>query len=103
MHWSLIRCVLRQGKVRAAPMVIGEIRSQDPAEMSAIEDDHVIQTLAANGPDDALDVRTLPRLERTRDAFGDAKTGDPPTHGVVVDGVPVSQQPPWGRVLREGF
>ena len=63
--------------------------------------DHMIQTLAANGSDDALDVGILPRLERTRDDLGDAKTRDPPTHGVIVDAVMIAEEPTWGGVIRK--
>jgi hypothetical protein len=47
-------------------MVVGEIRAKQAAEMPVVEDDHVVQTLAAHGADHALDVGILPRAERTR-------------------------------------
>jgi len=70
--------------------------------MPVVEDDHVVQTLAANGADHALHIGILPRTKRTRYDLGDAEAGDPPTHLFVVDAVPVSQQPSgersrWGR------
>jgi len=63
----------------------------------------MVQTLAANGPDQAFHVGILPRAVRTRHNVGDAQTGNPPTHLVVVDAVPVSQQVPWRGVLGEGL
>ena len=47
--------------------------------------------------------RILPRAERTRHDLGDAEAGDPPTYVIVVDAVPVSQQPAGSGVLGEGF
>ena len=71
--------------------------------MPVVEDDDVVQALAANRADHALDVGILPRAARTRHDLDDAEAGDPPTHLIVVDAVPVSQQPSGSRVLGEGF
>jgi len=57
--------ILVQGEVRAAPMV-RETRAKDAAQMPVVEDDHVVQTLAANGADHAFDVRILPGRARCR-------------------------------------
>jgi hypothetical protein len=97
------RCILAQGQVRAAAMVIGEMRAQEAPEMRLIENDHVIEILAPNGSDQALDVGTLPGTEWTRDDFGDPDAGHPPTRRLVVDAVVVSREPPWGDVLGERF
>ena len=45
-----VRGVFVQAEMCAAPMVVGEIRAKHAAEMPVVEDDHVVQTLAANGP-----------------------------------------------------
>src|SRR2546426_212416 len=66
-----IRCILVQPEVGPAPMVVGEVRAKDTAEMWAVDDDHVIQTLAANRADQALDVRALPRTHGTGHDFRD--------------------------------
>ena len=58
--------------------------------MPVIEDDHVVQTFAANGANHALHVGILPRAERARHDLGDAEAGDPPTHLIIEDAVPVS-------------
>jgi hypothetical protein len=84
-------------------MVVGEIRAKQAAEMPIVEDDHVVQKFAADGAAHALYVGILPRGERTRHDLGDAEAGDPPTHLIVVDAVPVSQQPSGSGVLGEGF
>jgi hypothetical protein len=61
-----VRGVFAQAEMRAAPMVVGEIRAKHAAEMPVVEDDHVVQTLAANGADHAFDVRILPGRARCR-------------------------------------
>jgi hypothetical protein len=98
-----VRRVLGQCEVRAAPMVIGQIRVKDATEVPLIEDDDVVETLAPNGPDDALDERILPWTDRTRHDFGDAQAGDPATHRLVVDAIAVSQEPSWDGVLGKCF
>jgi hypothetical protein len=71
------------------------------APHTLIEDDHVVQTLAPNGSDHALDVGILPWTERARHDLGDPKAGDPLAHAVVVDAVPVSEQSSWCGVIGE--
>jgi hypothetical protein len=41
-------------------MVIVEVRCEDAAQMALVEDDQVVQTLAAYRTDDPLDVSILP-------------------------------------------
>src|SRR3954447_23727413 len=89
--------------MRPAPMVVGEIRAKDSAEMPLIDDDYVVETFASNGPDHAFDVRILPWTPRTRHHLGDAETGDAATHGLIVNSVSVSQEPVWSSVVREGI
>ena len=81
--------ILAQAEVSAAPMVIGDVRANNPAKMSVVEDDHMVQTFAADRSDQSLDVWTLPRTHRTRDKFGDSEARDTTTKGGVVDAVAV--------------
>ena len=41
--------------------MVRDVGSKHPPEMSLIEDDDMVQTLATHGPDDAFDVGILPR------------------------------------------
>ena len=52
--------VLAEREVRSRVLVVRDVGSQHPPEMSLIEDDDVVQTLATDGPDDAFDVGILP-------------------------------------------
>ena len=67
--WS----VFVQAKVRAAPMIIGDVHREDAAKMRRVEDDDVIETLAANRSDHALNIRILPGTRRRGDDLGDAQ------------------------------
>ena len=46
--------------MRSRPVVVIEIRTQSPTERVFAEDDHMIEALAANRPDDAFHIGTLP-------------------------------------------
>src|SRR5215204_4424680 len=52
--------VLAEGEVRSRVLVVRDVRSKHTPEMSLIEDDDVVQTLAPDGPTDAFDVGILP-------------------------------------------
>ena len=47
--------------MRAAAVIVVEVRGHEAAQMALIKDHDVIQTLAANRTDHALDVCVLPR------------------------------------------
>jgi hypothetical protein len=61
-------------------MVIGEVASQDVAEVSLAENEHVIQTLAPDRTDEPLREGVLPRAVRCRKP--DPRAG-PSTRGSV--------------------
>jgi hypothetical protein len=53
--------VLAEREVSSRALVVRDVRAKHSSEMSLVEDDHVVQALAADRPDDAFDVRILPR------------------------------------------
>ena len=55
-----VGAILVERKMRACSMVVVDVARQDAAQMARIEDDEVIQTLAADGTDHAFDVSVLP-------------------------------------------
>jgi hypothetical protein len=57
---SSYRRVLAQPQVRARLIVIERIQSQDPAQMPFAEDQDMIQAVAPQRPDQALNIRVLP-------------------------------------------
>ena len=52
--------ILVERKMRAGALVVVDIRRQDATQMALVEDHDVLQTLAANRTDHALDVSVLP-------------------------------------------
>ena len=76
-----IGCVLPKRQVRARPLVVGEVRVEQASEMPLAEDDDVVEALAADRPDDALDVRILPG-----GSWGSADVGHPERFDGVAEG-----------------
>lgn len=67
-HRSVIRGVFLEPEVRSGPMVVLDVGREDATEMRLVDDDHVIETLASDGADQALDERigVSRRLHRQR-------------------------------------
>jgi len=71
--------------------------------MRFVQDDHVIETHAPNGSDQAFDVGILPRTRRARDDLANAHAGNSTSEQVSIDGIAIPQEPAWGGVLGEGL
>ena len=55
-----VGAILVERKMSASALVVVDVRGEDAAQMALVEDHDVIQTLAANRTDHALDVSVLP-------------------------------------------
>ena len=66
--------------------------------MPLVENDHVIETLAANGADNPFDERTLPRRTGRRQNLVDTKSRDAAVEVPAVDSISVPYQVPRRRV-----
>ena len=53
-------------------MVIGKVAGQEALQMPLMQDDHLIQTLPSDTPDEPFDIGILPRRARGDDRFVDA-------------------------------
>ena len=73
---SPIRCVLVEGQVSSGPVVVVHVPAEDSPQVSLVQDDHVVEALAPNAPDDALDVAVLPRRSGRRHEILDAERLD---------------------------
>jgi hypothetical protein len=88
-HRSRLRCVLLQGKVSPATVVVGEVVSPQVTQVRFVQDHDVVEALAAQGPNEALHVRILPRGPGRRLDFvdlqglGSAREHDP-VHRIAV-------------------
>ena len=59
--WPRAGCVPVEPKMRSGVQVVIQVGVQDAGRPPRAADDHVIEPLTANGPDESLDLRVLPR------------------------------------------
>jgi hypothetical protein len=95
------RAIHVQRPVRAPMMVILEVLGQQPSEMSRVQDEHVVQALAMDAPDEPLDIRILPWAVRGDQDLFDAHVPDALSKGRAVDAAPIAQQIAWRFVPRK--
>ena len=76
--------VLVQREVSAPLMIVGKILLEVTAQRALVPDDHVVQALAPQGADHALDERILPRCPgRRQDLLKADRCCGPPQIGPV--------------------
>ena len=92
-----------QRQVRPTGRVVAEVLAKDPAQVSLIEHDDVIQTIPANRTDHAFDERILPRRSGRCNHFLDSQALDPSLHGVTIDAISLPQQIAWCGIKRKRF
>jgi hypothetical protein len=68
--------ILVERKMRSRPVIIREVRSEQPPETLLIDNDDVIKKLPTNRSDQALDVRILPGRPGCGDHLVDAHVGN---------------------------
>src|SRR5687767_12953015 len=78
------RAIHSQCPMGTPVMIILEVPSQEPSQMSLMQDDHVIQTLAADTPNHSFDIGVLPWTLGGDDHFFDPHVPHPlPKRGAV--------------------
>ncbi len=73
-------------------MVVREVAREDPSEVSLVDHDDVIKTLAAYRADYALRIRVLPRRSRCDEHFLDAHVSHAPLKHVAVDSIAITNE-----------
>ena len=96
LHRSGLRGVLVEGKVCSGTVVVDEVVAQQATQMGLVEDDDVIEALAAQGADEAFDIGILPRRPRRRLDFADPQGLDSAGERDPVDRIAVAQEVSWG-------
>ena len=84
-------------------MVVAEVFAKDPAQVSLIEHDDVVQTIPAYGTDDTFDKWILPRRTRRAKRILYRQALDTLSDSFAVDGIAISQQITRGRIERKGL
>ena len=71
--------------------------------MSLVQDEDMIQALAADGADDPFDERVLPGCPWSNEHLSNPHAGDAPGEGLAVDGITIAEQISRSGLVREGL
>jgi hypothetical protein len=86
------RRILAQREVRSNGVVVGGIGAQRAAQMHRVHDDQMIDALAANGSDQSLDIRILPRTARSNRSVSDAHCLDAALEYLAIGSVAIANE-----------
>src|SRR5260370_6604570 len=103
LHPPRDRSILVERQVSARPLVIFEIQLQDATQPSFIQDDDVVQALAANRTDQALEIGILPRRSRSREDFANVEQPCRFVEFLSVAPIAIAKQIARRTVPRESF
>jgi hypothetical protein len=87
----------------ARRVIVRSIILQDAPKMGFVPDDHVVEALAPDRTDDALDITVLPRRSRGRGAVANAHRSHSSLEHLPIGTVVISDEILRRRVPREGF
>ena len=89
--------------MRSRREVIAHVGTKKPFEMTLVEDDDVIETLATDGTDETLDVGRLSRRSWSNELFRDTEAVQSALESFTINGIAVAQQITGSGVEGEGF
>src|ERR1700736_5773559 len=84
-------------------MIVVEISGNDTPEMAFVHYDQMIEAIAAQGSDQPLHERVLPRTSRRAEELFDPHALDPPLKCAAVNCIAIAEQVFRRAVPREGL
>ena len=103
LEGARLRCVLLERQVRTRAVVVVEVAAQTTTQVSFVQDDHMVEELAADRTDHALDEGVLPGRARCSEHLGDADALHPSPKLAAVDAVAVAEEQARCRIIGEGL
>ncbi len=94
-------CIFLERKMRSRAVVVAEVAAQTTTQMSLVQDDHVVEQLAADGADHSLGEGVLPGGAWCRENLGDAQALHPSSKLAAVDAVAIAKEKARRRVIGE--
>ena len=82
-------------------MIIIDVRNHVAPKGELIQDHNMIETLSADGADEALDIGCLPRRSESGQHFGNVQAFDLSGEGGAIDAVTIPEQVPRRLIPRE--
>jgi hypothetical protein len=95
LNWSWLRCIHLQRSMRTPIVIVVHIGLKNTTQMSLIEYDDIVETLATDTADEPLNIRRLPRTTRRNFDFFDPHVTHALLERLSVNRIPVSQQVTW--------
>src|SRR4029077_16122029 len=89
--------------MRSRSVIVIQVRTKDTTERAFVEHEHVVQALAPNRTNYALDVSPLPGGSGGAQHFVDPHVSHLSTEGIAEDRIAVAQQVAWKLVKGECF
>ena len=87
---AAIRCIFVQSQVRSRPMIVAQVRNDDPTQVLLVEHDHVVKALSPDGADQPFHVGRLPGRSRCDRHLVDTHPAHPSTEVSAVDAVSIA-------------
>ena len=84
--------ILVQRPVRAVLMMIDKVVREPPSQVLLVEHDHVVQTFAADGADQAFDERVLPGRAWHNELLFQSEGKSPPNKFQTVNAIAIAEQ-----------
>ncbi len=84
-------------------MIVINVFSKNPSQMSLVDDNDMVQTVPAARPDNAFTKRILPWRARRCDKLLDTQTPDPSLNLLTINRIPITQKIAWSRVERKSL
>src|SRR5467141_4126159 len=101
LNGARLGSILLECEMRAGAVVVAEVAAQTTTEVSLIQDDHVVEELAADGADHAFDEGILPGRTGRRENLGDEHALHPSPKLAAVDAVAIAEEIARRRVIGE--
>ena len=103
LHVATMRRSLVQRLVNPVFVIIDDVRAENPSKMLFTKHDHVVETVAAAGPNDPLDVWILPGAARRADDFFDTHHLHSSDELLAVHSIAIAEQVTRSFVPRKRF
>ena len=101
LHGARLGRVFLERQMRTRAVIVAEVAAQTTTQVPLVQDDDVVEELAADCADHALGEGVLPRRARSGDSLGDADASDPLPKLGAVDAVAIAEQVAGRRVTGE--
>jgi len=92
LHGPGRRRVLHEPQMCPIPVIILDVRCEDPLQMAFVQNDRVVQAVSSYRTDEPFHIRILPRAFSSCEHFFDRQSPHPTPKSGRIDPVPIAQE-----------